>query len=522
MRKLMLVVLLALLAFAAVPAMAQDQTIVDIAVGNPDFSTLVAAVQAAGLVETLSGEGPFTVFAPTNAAFEALGADAVNAALADTELLTSILTYHVVSGKVMAADVVNLTEATTVQGSVIKISVVDGNVFLNDTVQVVVTDIEASNGVIHVIDAVLLPPADEAPAAEVAAEDMVHIRVAHFSPDTPAVDVYVNGELSAVQGLEFPAITDWIALPAGTYNLAVAPAGTSLDAAAIGPADFDLPAGAWLTVAAVGSLANGTLKPAIVAEDYSPIPEGDTRVTVFHAIEDAPAVDVRAGGSVVIAQLAFPGKLGNNDGAFTLNTIPAGSYDIQVTPAGLSTPVVIDLPGTEFAANTNYFVAAVGTLAEPQVALAATDMSMMDMGEEAAAPAGTIVDIAVGNPDFSTLVAAVQAAGLVETLSGEGPFTVFAPTNAAFEALGADTVAAALADTELLTAILTYHVVAGKVMASDVVGLSEAVTVQGSPITISVVDGNVFLNDTIQVIVTDIEASNGVIHVIDGVLLPPS
>ncbi|MBL8162191.1 MAG: fasciclin domain-containing protein [Anaerolineae bacterium] len=149
-------------------------------------------------------------------------------------------------------------------------------------------------------------------------------------------------------------------------------------------------------------------------------------------------------------------------------------------------------------------------------------MSMMDMGEEAAAPAGTIVDIAVGNPDFSTLVAAVQAAGLVETLSGEGPFTVFAPTNAAFEALGADTVAAALADTELLTAILTYHVVAGKVMASDVVGLSEAVTVQGSPITISVVDGNVFLNDTIQVIVTDIEASNGVIHVIDGVLLPPS
>jgi uncharacterized surface protein with fasciclin (FAS1) repeats len=268
-------------------------------------------------------------------------------------------------------------------------------------------------------------------------------------------------------------------------------------------------------------LANGTLKPAIVAEDYSPIADGNTRVTVFHAIEDAPAVDVRAGGSVVIPQLAFPGTLGSNDGAFTLN-VPAGSYDIQVTPAGVSTPVVIDLPGTELAANTNYFVAAVGTLAEPQVALAATDMSMMDMGEEMAEPLGTIVDIAVSNPDFSTLVAAVQAAGLVETLSGEGPFTVFAPTNAAFEALGADTVAAALADTELLTAILTYHVVAGKVMAADVVGLSEAVTVQGSPISISVVDGKVFLNDTIQVIVTDIEASNGVIHVIDGVLLPPA
>lgn len=518
MRKVLLVLaMLTLLAMAGIPTMAQDQTIVEIASGNPDFSTLVAAVQAAGLVETLSGEGPFTVFAPTNAAFEKLGQDTINSVLADADLLTAILTYHVVPGSLTSANVAAATSLATVQGAEIAVTRSDGQLFLNENVAFVATDIEASNGIIHVIDTVLLPPTDEAaaPAEEAAAEEVVHIRVAHFSPDTPAVDVYVNGELSAVQGLEFPIITDWIELPAGSYNLAVAPAGTSIDSAAIGPADFDLPAGAWLTVAAVGSLENGTLKPAIIAEDYSEIPEGQARVTVFHGIEDAPSVDVRAGDAVLISQLAFPGKLGSNDGAFTL-TVPAGSYDLAVTPAGVSSPVVIDLTGTELVAGTNYLVAAVGTLADPQVALAATETSAP------AEEAGTIVDIAVSNPDFSTLVAAVQAAGLVETLSGEGPFTVFAPTNDAFAALGDDTIASVLADTDLLTAILTYHVVAGEVKAADVVNLTEAATVQGSPITISVVDGKVFLNDTIEVVVTDIQASNGVIHVINGVLLPPT
>ncbi len=514
MRKLTLLIGLMALLLIGAPVLAQEQTIVDIAVGNPEFSTLVAAVTEAGLVDTLSSEGPFTVFAPTNAAFEALGADTIASVLADKELLTSILTYHVVAGKVMAADVVKLTKATTVQGSDIAISVKDGKVYLNDTVQVIMTDIEASNGVIHVIDGVLMPPQDDMAMTEEMAEETVHIRVAHFSPDTPAVDVYVNGELSAITGLEFPTVTDWIELPAGSYNLAVAPANTSIDSAAIGPADFDLPAGAWITVAAVGSLTNGTLKPAILVEDFKPT-DGKARVSVFHAIEDAPAVDVLAGGSPVIQALAFPGKQGTNDGFYTID-VPAGSYDLQVVPSGATSPVVLNLPGTELAADTNYFVAAVGTLSAPQVVVSATSMAAMVMSDP-----GTIVDIAVSNPDFSTLVAAVTEAGLVDTLSGEGPFTVFAPTNAAFEALGADTIASVLADKELLTSILTYHVVSGKVMAADVVNLTKATTVQGSDITISVKDGKVYLNDTIQVIMTDIEASNGVIHVIDGVLLPP-
>jgi uncharacterized surface protein with fasciclin (FAS1) repeats len=146
---------------AATPAMAAPMLdIVDTAAGNKDFSTLVAAVQAAGLVETLKSKGPFTVFAPTNAAFAKLPAGTVETLLKpeNKAMLVKILTYHVVSGKVLAADVVKLDGkmVKTVQGSDVTVAVAGGKVKVNDS-NVVATDIETSNGVIHVIDTVLLP-----------------------------------------------------------------------------------------------------------------------------------------------------------------------------------------------------------------------------------------------------------------------------------------------------------------------------------------------------------------------------
>ena len=135
----------------------------------------------------------------------------------------------------------------------------------------------------------------------------------------------------------------------------------------------------------------------------------------------------------------------------------------------------------------------------------------------------SIVEIAAGNPDFSTLVAALQAADLVDVLSGDGPFTVFAPTNEAFAQLPPGTVEMLLLPENKgkLTAILTYHVVAGKVMAADVVTLIEAKSVEGNTIAVSVADGAVMV-DGATVVATDIEASNGVIHVIDAVIMPGS
>jgi uncharacterized surface protein with fasciclin (FAS1) repeats len=131
-----------------------------------------------------------------------------------------------------------------------------------------------------------------------------------------------------------------------------------------------------------------------------------------------------------------------------------------------------------------------------------------------------IVETAVEAGTFTTLVAAVEAAGLVETLSGEGPFTVFAPTDEAFAALPEGTVEGLLEDPEALAAVLTYHVVPGAVMSGDLSDGMTATTVNGADITVSIDMGTVMINDA-TVTTADIETSNGVIHVIDSVILPP-
>ena len=269
---------------------AEETTIVDIATNDDRFETLVTALDAAGLVDTLAGEGPFTVFAPTDEAFAALPEGTVEALLEDTEALSQVLTYHVVAGSVSAADVTSLSNATTLQGQPVVVSSSDG-VMINQA-EVIQPDVMASNGVIHVVDSVLLPPS------------------------------------------------------------------------------------------------------------------------------------------------------------------------------------------------------------------------------------GDIVEVASNAGSFNTLVTAVEAAGLVETLQGEGPFTVFAPTDEAFSKLPEGTIPALLEDPETLAQILTYHVVPGRVFSGDVVNIDDAGTVQGQSIGISVMDGSVMLNDTSTVTATDVLATNGVIHVIDTVIMP--
>jgi len=261
--------------------------IVDTAVSAGSFETLVTAVKAADLVTTLKSTGPFTVFAPTDDAFAKLPSGTIENLLKNPDQLAAILKYHVVPGRVMAADVVKLSSAKTALGQTLAVNATNG-VKINNA-NVIKTDIETSNGVIHVIDTVLLPKND--------------------------------------------------------------------------------------------------------------------------IIETA-----RAAGS------------------------------------------------------------------------------------------------------FTTLLAALDAAGLTDALRGDGPFTVFAPTDAAFAKLPTGTVEDLLQDIPKLTSILTYHVVPGKVLASDVVKLNEAKTLQGQKVKISTSSG-VKIDDA-RVVKTDIATSNGVIHVIDSVILP--
>ena len=206
-------------AVLANPLLAADKDIVDTAVGAGSFKTLAAALTAADLVGALKGPGPFTVFAPTDAAFAKLPAGTVESLVKpeNKSLLTSILTYHVVSGSVMAGDVVKLTQVTTLNGQRVDIKVSDGSVSI-DGAQVVTTDIACSNGVIHVIDAVLMPVSDNIPA--------VATKAGKFSTLLAAAKAAgLVGALSGEDALTVFAPTDeaFAKLPAGTVAALLKP-----------------------------------------------------------------------------------------------------------------------------------------------------------------------------------------------------------------------------------------------------------------------------------------------------------
>ncbi len=409
------------------------QTIVDIAVADGRFTTLVAAVQAAGLVETLAGEGPFTVFAPTDEAFAKLPAGTLEELLKpeNKQQLTDILLYHVVPGKVMAADVVNLSEVETALGEKVSIKVEDDKVFINDA-QVILTDIEASNGVIHVIDTVILPPSMTAETPK----DIVDIAAADGRFTTLVAAVQAAGLVDTLKS-------------EGPFTV-------------FAPTDD-----------AFAKLPAGTIEELLKPENKQQL----TDILFYHVIPGkVMAADVSDG---LIADTALGTSV-----FFKLDMGNAYINEAQI--------IITDIEAS------NGVIHVIDTVILPK----------------------DIVDAAVFN-QFETLVAAVQAAELVETLKGEGPFTVFAPTDEAFAKLPAGTLDTLLKpeNKQQLTNILLYHVVPGRVLAEDVVKLSEAETALGQKVTIKVEDGKVFINDA-QVIVTDIKTTNGVIHVIDTVILP--
>jgi transforming growth factor-beta-induced protein len=433
------------------------KSIVDIAVSNPDFSTLVTAVKTAGLVETLNGPGPFTVFAPTNAAFAKVPKATLDAVLADKKMLTDILTYHVVAGKVLAADVAKLDgkSAKTVNGTEVKIAVKDGKVFLNDNVMVTATDIVASNGVIHVIDAVLLPPAAPAAATPAPAAAKTIVDIAAGNPDF------------------------------STLVTAVKAAGLVETLSGPGPFTVFAP-----TNEAFAKLPKATLD-AVLADK-----KALTDILTYHVVA----------GKVLAADVV---KL---DGK-SAKTVNGAEVKIAVSGGKVTLNGNVNVTATDIIAS-NGVIHVIDTVLLPPAAAPAT-------GAAPSAAGKSIVDIAAGDARFSTLVAAVKAAGLVDTLNGAGPFTVFAPTNTAFAVLGEDTIKGLLKpeNKKALTDILLYHVVAGKVGSADVVKTHAVKTVLGKNVNVSLRDGGVFINSA-RIQIVDLQASNGVIHVIDTVLLP--
>lgn len=335
------------------------------------------------------------------------------------------------------------------------------------------------------------------------------VRVAHFSADAPAVDVFAKGVV-VVRGLEFGQVSDWMDVEPGTINIAISPNGSGLNAAVIGPEPFTFVPNTWTTIAAIGLVGRETLTTKVITEDSAPIDVGNARLTIFHAAQGVPAVDVFANDNPLVTVLAYPGGLGSNDGVWTTE-VPAGTYDLKITTTGAAADVLADLPETEIAANTDYLIAAIGTTDAPQVVVQSHKLP------------DSIIDVLAADGRFNTLVAAIEAAGLTSTLQTGGPFTVFAPSDGAFEAALSDlgmTADEILGNSDLLTSILTYHVLSGKVMADQLAGMESVTTLGGSDIAVSAGPLGAVLNGDTNVVRSNVEAANGVIHIINKVLIP--
>lgn len=378
MRKFFLLIIALLV--LAVPALAQDRpSVVDVLANDADgrFTTLLAAVEAAGLVDAFSEAEGVTLLAPTNEAFDAalayLGLTAEEL-LADTETLTQVLLYHVVDTRLQLRDLTAGPEATTLQGETVQFALDAGILSANGVTISDVDNLASNNVVVHVLEGVLLPPS----IAEAVAANRAHIRVAHLSPDAGPVDIYLNGALTDLQGVTFSTVSGWIEIPAGSQQIAIAPAGEEPS----GTITTRVEAGTWVTVAAIGVVGADNFDVAFLAEDYSPVAAGQARVSIFHAITFAPAVDINVNGSPLVINLGYPGTQGDNDG-FAIRDVPAGTVDLSVTVFGNAEAVILDAPGTQFVAGNNYLIIAAGTPTNPQALVVATNIA--EVAGEAAA-----------------------------------------------------------------------------------------------------------------------------------------
>ncbi len=364
MRRLMIVLaVLMLIMAAAAPTMAQDRSsIAGFLSSDGRFGTLLAAVEAAGLSDALNSDGPLTVFAPTDDAFAALPVGAVDYLLANPDVLATVLTAHVIPGEVFFRQLISGPTIDSLGGEPLAFNLNRGQLAVNGAAVSSVDNV-VGNGVVFVLDGVIVP----ASVSEALAAATSYVRVAHFSPDGGPVDILIDDQ-RVLEGVTFGTISDWLPLIEGVYTIQVARAGSENF---IRTTTTRIPGGTRTTVAARGIAAADSFTLQFIPEDYSPIQEGQARVTVFHAIENAPAVDVLANGGVLIRLLGYPGTLGSNDGVDTVN-VGAGGYDIQVVPSGATEPVILDLPGVRFDAGANYFIAAIGTPTLPSYALAVT------------------------------------------------------------------------------------------------------------------------------------------------------
>ena len=520
-------------------APADPQSIVDVATANGSFTTLIAALEATGLDATLSDmDSKFTVFAPTDDAFALLGQEVIDALLADTDTLSDILTYHVISGEVDSSAAISSAGSLVemVNGDSVGLSL-DGDNLLVNTATVILVDVAADNGVIHVIDAVLTPPADKGTPTmnivdtAVAAGDFGTLVTALqaagldatladetqsftvFAPtdaafamidpetlnlliaDTDALSSVllqhvVSGEVNSVtaytlngssattaSGAAIPVAinTELDTLTFGGATVQTTDIYTTngiihvIDTVVIADVELPTPPASIVDVA----VSNGsftTLVAALQATGLDTVlDDQESTFTVFAPTDAAFAL---LGQDTIDALLADPDTLKD----ILLYHVISGSeilQDAAITVAQ-SESNKVDMANERqtaltLAGSTLYINKSAVSLADVMA-----DNGVIHVVDQVILPppavtdsTQTIVDIALADENFSTLVAALTAADLVTTLSDEtATFTVFAPTNAAFDKIEDTALADLLADTDALTDVLLKHVISGATIDS--------------------------------------------------------
>jgi uncharacterized surface protein with fasciclin (FAS1) repeats len=532
------------------------QTVVEIIVNSDDHETLETAVLAAGLETALSGTGPFTVFAPTDAAFAALGQETIDALLADAHgALSTILQYHVVSGDVRAGDLSDGQIVEMFEGTDAFISLFNMKAYINQA-EITVTDQVASNGVVHVIDAVITQPKsivdivvnsprhETLEAAVVAAE----LAGALSAPGTftlfaPTDDAFAalgdevsellldpTGELAEILKYHVVGATalsgslsdgdKFTTLEGYDIEVTINNDGVFINDAKVIFADYEAPNGVVHVIDAVitppttvvdiiiESDVHTSLEAAVLAADLAGALSGDGPFTVFAPTDDAFAA---------LGQATIDALFADATGALA-NILQYHVVSGKVMAGDLSDGQIVSmLEGTDAFISLFNDMAYINQ-AEITMTNIEADNGVVHVIDAVITQPTSIVDIVVNSPRHETLEAAVVAAELAGALSAPGTFTLFAPTDDAFAALGQATIDALLADpTGQLAEILKYHVVGATALSSSLSNGDMFTTLEGSDITVTINENGVFINDA-KVIFADYEAPNGVVHVIDAVI----
>jgi transforming growth factor-beta-induced protein len=475
------------------------------------YSTLITAVTQAGLADTLATTQGITVFAPTDAAFAKIPPADLQALIADKEKLKSVLTYHVSPRRLRESQLAQRGNAPTLYGANIAVTGTPEDLVLNGNVSLTLGDIRATNGIIHSIDTVLTPPA--------LPKDVVATAIAAGSFSTLVTAVQAAGleqTLRTTQNITVFAPTDaaFAKIPKATLDAILA------DKALLTKILTYHVSGRVITAEQILNAGSGTIRT--LAGERIRFVAKDGKVVLNETVM-VTATNIKASNGIihVLDAVLIPPSVANaptttvSPTSSTTSTVPPTT---TAAPATTVAPIPTTVPPTTVPPTMPPTTVPVTTAVPTTVApIPTTTKPIVPVG------AKDIVDTAIGAGGFTTLVAAVQAAGLESTLRTAKGITVFAPTDAAFAKLGDATIKALLADPKALGTILKYHVLPTTLTSKQIVDQHFGVvkTLQGQSIFYHVRNGAIILNNQVTVTVRDIPASNGIIHVIDTVLTVP-